>query len=568
MSTQLTVLIVDDSELNRHLLERLVGTLGHAVKLAANGLEAVEFCQTNRPDMILMDINMPVMNGYEATEAIRKHLGEDWLPIIFLTALSDKTSLMKGLEIGGDDYLTKPIDFALLSAKINALLRIDRLQKRISADSLRLAAYYEANEEEQRLANHILARFNTQSDGLHAHVQQWLKPALSLSGDVICVMRSPTGNDHIMLADSTGHGLAAAICCLPAVSTFVAMTKSGFGIGTITREINDKLNHQLPSGRFVAAALVSIDYLEHVISVWNGGIPCVIYMNAEGALERKFDCNYLALGILSDAEFDGTVEVHQWEQEGQLILGSDGVTEAGDAKGTHFGLDGIINAARNAKLHDTAATISRAMLSHLGEGDNHDDASLLLVNCSESYASVAQKASVPSKLAHLVSANWEIKLSFTAVQLRQHDCFQAIVSWLNQIGLDQNQFSVVLLVLSELFNNALDHGILGLSSKIKSEEGGFEKYLNLRQERLSTLKIGEISIGLSRNQADSPNRNPPLQLWLSDTGTGFDYSGLNSATADGSVAQVHGRGLALIAQMCESLRFVGNGNRVEATFAT
>ena len=102
------VLVVDDDDTNRLVLEALLSDAGHRVIEARHGAEAVELYRQHRPDAVLMDVMMPVMDGYEASRRIRALAGRHFVPIIFLTALSDDKSLARCIEAGGSDFLTKP----------------------------------------------------------------------------------------------------------------------------------------------------------------------------------------------------------------------------------------------------------------------------------------------------------------------------------------------------------------------------------------------------------------------------------------------------------------------------
>ena len=119
----LKILAVDDTEMNISLLERFFRKLGHEMVVATNGQEAVERFEAERPDLILMDVMMPVMDGYDATREIRKRSGDQWVPIIFMSAKSATEDQVMGLEAGGDDYLTKPFAIAELLARTRSLLR-------------------------------------------------------------------------------------------------------------------------------------------------------------------------------------------------------------------------------------------------------------------------------------------------------------------------------------------------------------------------------------------------------------------------------------------------------------
>jgi len=136
-----TALIVEDMESNRQLLGLILKNEGYHVDFATNGEEAVSYCQNNFPEFILMDIMMPVMDGIEATKIIKKHYGNHFVPIIFVTALSDENVLQKCIEAGGDDFLPKPISSLTLSAKIKSFSRIVRMQDTLNASLDRVKRY-------------------------------------------------------------------------------------------------------------------------------------------------------------------------------------------------------------------------------------------------------------------------------------------------------------------------------------------------------------------------------------------------------------------------------------------
>lgn len=130
------VLAVDDNRTNLHILQVFLKKLGHQVILAENGEEAIEKFVSESPDIILLDIMMPVMDGFEAARRIKAMSAERWTPIIFLSALNRDENLLVGLEAGADDYLTKPVNFVILEAKLRSMQRSLSLQQ-TSVDALR-----------------------------------------------------------------------------------------------------------------------------------------------------------------------------------------------------------------------------------------------------------------------------------------------------------------------------------------------------------------------------------------------------------------------------------------------
>ena len=122
------VLVVDDNEMNRDMLSRRVERQGHTVKLAKDGLEALAILRTEPIDLVLLDIMMPGMNGYEVLEAIKSDQVLHHIPVIMISAVDEIDSVVRCIEMGAEDYLPKPFNPVLLRARIGAAL--DKKQMR------------------------------------------------------------------------------------------------------------------------------------------------------------------------------------------------------------------------------------------------------------------------------------------------------------------------------------------------------------------------------------------------------------------------------------------------------
>lgn len=116
------ILLVEDNEMNRDMLQRRLERRGYAVVIAVNGVQGVEMASSENPDLILMDMSLPEMDGWEATRTIKANDAVKKIPVIALTAHAMSGDREKALEAGCDDYETKPIDFARLLGKIQGFL--------------------------------------------------------------------------------------------------------------------------------------------------------------------------------------------------------------------------------------------------------------------------------------------------------------------------------------------------------------------------------------------------------------------------------------------------------------
>jgi len=143
------VLIVDDSPTIRAALRTLVEQMGHSVIDAEDGSKGLATYRDSRPDLVLIDVVMPVMDGYDAARQMRQIRPDEWVPIIFLSSKEADQDLDRAIEAGGDDYLVKPVSFVVLNAKIRALQRIEATRVKLVETSRELAA---ANRELENLS--------------------------------------------------------------------------------------------------------------------------------------------------------------------------------------------------------------------------------------------------------------------------------------------------------------------------------------------------------------------------------------------------------------------------------
>lgn len=153
-----TVLVVDDVAANRELLEAYLTELGYEVREARDGVEAIEAIEANEPDLVLLDIDMPRLDGLEVCRRLKAHATRRLIPVVLITALNDRVTRLKGIEAGADEFLTKPFDAKELTVRTKVLLRERALNKRLDATEDVLRGFARAVEARDRYTIHHAER--------------------------------------------------------------------------------------------------------------------------------------------------------------------------------------------------------------------------------------------------------------------------------------------------------------------------------------------------------------------------------------------------------------------------
>jgi CheY-like chemotaxis protein len=328
---QLRALVVDDDVTGRAFLRALLKRAGYAVEVAPDGETALQMFRPDAYDVVFMDMMMPGMDGVETTLRIKQLADDIFTPVIFVTGAGDEESLVRAMDAGGDDFLTKPVTAGVLLAKLGAMQRIRALHERTRTLYARVVA-------DQEHAREVFERAVSARAVSSPALRSRLIPADVFSGDMLLSSRTPDGGLMVMVGDFTGHGLAAALGAVPAAEAFRLTVGAGHPAARVLAEINRRLADALPRGHFLAAGIAYVDPYLGSVTLANCGLPPLLMCGPDGVRER-FESSALALGIDGDATYaDGcrTVSIAEGER---LVFTSDGVTEAGNASGAHFGGD-------------------------------------------------------------------------------------------------------------------------------------------------------------------------------------------------------------------------------------
>lgn len=564
---KLTVLIADDTDTDRLILESIVKKEGHRVISAKDGVEAVSLFESEHPDIVLLDALMPKLDGFGAARQIKALAGEALVPIIFLTSLTDTESLVQCLDAGGDDFLSKPYNRFILQAKIKAFNRMREMHGTMLAQRDQIYLHNEHLLQEQTVAKQVFDNI-AHSGCLDAtNVKYYLSPLAVFNGDVLVAAMRPSGSMLVLLGDFTGHGLPAAIGAMPLASTFYGMANKGFSLRDILREINQKLKDILPVGVFCCASIMDINFRKQRIQVWNGGLPdCFLYRAHDGSIENVAS-NHLPLGVVGDKDFRDDCQHYALERGDRFFMWSDGIHEARNTEGDMYGEERLIETFSSNRNPDVLFDdIMAGVQRFIDQGEKDDDLSLIEV-MMDAPENVCSKSIVNASGGRRGLRGWALDFEVKPDSFAYFDPLPLLLNVLVEVpGLRLHTGSLYT-ILAELYSNALEHGVLGLDSSLKGSAEGFTRYYDQREEQLQDSREGFVKFHLEHRSDDD---NGTLLINVVDSGEGFAYDELEVLQAGKPETErpvgYSGRGIGLIGTLCESISYSGKGNDVEVIF--
>ena len=573
-----TALVVDDNNVNRCLLTALLKRDGYRVVEAEDGLQAIEKYVLHQPNIIFMDLMMPVMDGIESCKRIKAICDKtSFVPIIFVTAVSDENKLSECIESGGDDFITKPVDLQVLSARIKSMERLSLLYDTHFAMVRRI-------QRDQELAKNVFNSVIFNDTQICNQIKILLQPAETFSGDMFLSALSPAGELHVMLADFTGHGLGAALGAIPASDVFKAMVAKGFSGDKVLSSINKKLKKILPIGMFMAAQYLIVRKDFDYVSICICGMPDVfIRDHTEHKIKHRVKSASFALGVVTEIDFKSLFEKVSITEGDSIILCSDGVTESVSFEHELFGekrLEDIINDRECVSVIDG---VEKAISEFCGGGAQTDDISLAEIICTESLFlnsqsydedlfcelgldAPAQANKANENMLEFLDqdSNWKYQLTLKGNELAKLNPIPILISQLQELD-NQLEHSLQSLytILTELYINALDHGVLKLDSQLKSSPQGFEIYFDEREKRLSALESGYINFSF---RGLNENGQLKINITIEDSGNGFDIEQVLTRYAHPNEMALCGRGIFLVHELCHSLVYSEPGNKVDVVY--
>jgi serine phosphatase RsbU (regulator of sigma subunit) len=383
------ILIVDDEPFNIDYLEQELDELDYVTIAAGNGEEALTKVMSDSPDLVLLDIMMPVMDGFEVLSRLKSDSSTRDIPVIIISAANNLDSVVKGIQMGAEDYLPKPFEPTLLKARILSCLEKKRLH---DLESMYL----------KRLENEMDVARDIQSGFLPAEIPisdvwdiaVYFKAAKEVAGDFYDVFFLPDGNLLCLIGDVCGKGVGAALFMTLFRSLIRAACTASIFFGdveTAPLSASDRLLHAISFTNDYVAETHSEDnmFATIFIGIFDPEKGILTYINCGNEpplLFRKIDRAITSLlptgpvtGIIPGAEFK-TEEI-RIEQEDLLVAFTDGIPDTLNKDNLPYGIDNLRRFIQEDNLSTLNLTknVRADVEAFIGDTDQFDDITFLAI---------------------------------------------------------------------------------------------------------------------------------------------------------------------------------------------
>lgn len=391
---QETILLVDDNATNLQVLYQTLNGRSYKLLVAKSGEAALAVARKAHPALILLDIMMPGIDGYETCRRLKLDPETEDIAVIFLSALNESTDKVKGLDMGAVDYVAKPFQADEVIARVDTHLTIQRLRRSLQEKNVALEA---AN---QRMHQDLQAAAAVQRAALPTDLPQasdlsfaWAyRPCEELGGDSLNVFPLEERYCTVYVLDVVGHGVPAALLSvaltrslLPTADSSSLVTQaSSTGGGRepvppaeVARRLNAMYPMELAAQRYFTMVYGVYDRQTQHFSYVGAGHPGPVLLR-DGQDPMAHEATGLPVGLMEDAEFEQRTLA--LEPGDRVFLHSDGVSEERNADGEQFGEQRVLEhfvASCSLPLEEGLDELLQAVLAWRGDERLRDDVSLL-----------------------------------------------------------------------------------------------------------------------------------------------------------------------------------------------
>jgi sigma-B regulation protein RsbU (phosphoserine phosphatase) len=377
-----TILAVDDTPENLDVVKGILADQYH-IKVAVNGHIALKIAQSQAPDLILLDIMMPEIDGYEVCRQLKSNPQTADIPVIFLTAKGETADEAEGFKLGAADYILKPVNPPLLEARVKTHLALKR-----NMDELQ-AAYSVINRQKERMEQELNVGRDIQlsmvpdtfpafPDRDEVEIHGLLKPAREIGGDFYDYFFVERDKLCICVGDVSGKGVPAALFMAVAKTMIKSTAAEDHSPASIMTRVNDEISRDNPNCMFITLFLGILDVGTGEFRYTNAGHPYPCLKLPDGKVEELKQIHGPVVGAMDGLAY-GEDSTH-FSQGHQLLVFTDGITEAMDLSDQLYGEQRVVDVFQASTDPNTNTVVDitlDAVESFAGEAEQADDITIL-----------------------------------------------------------------------------------------------------------------------------------------------------------------------------------------------
>jgi len=401
-----SILIVDDDESGREALRRHLKHKGFATLVASDAPSALESLSAHHPDLVLLDVMMPEISGMDLLSQLREQYDATQLPVIMTTALNQSHEIVEAMRLGANDYVTKPLDFAVVLARIQTQLRLKQtvaqvlaLERDLSQRNMQLQkANLELSQASQRTRQELEAAAKVQEAFLPTAPPvvgslnfAWaFRPCAELAGDALNVFAFDEQNVGLYVMDASGHGVPAALLAISA-TRLLSLSDGSDSIlidpgpqgsrpadpAAVAEHLNRKLAWNPAAAQFLTIFYAVLNATTREFTYVSAGHPGAIRCDQNGK-SQLLEGTDLPIGI-GESYQQHSIHLQPGDR---VYLYSDGITEAMNGDRAQLGverLQKIIEENRDKPLQESIEEILHQVDAWTGDAGARDDISILAV---------------------------------------------------------------------------------------------------------------------------------------------------------------------------------------------
>lgn len=380
MKERQKVLIVDDERFNINVLVDLLKP-DYKVMVAISGKQALKAARAESPpDLVLLDIMMPEMDGYEVCRRLKADEATRDIPVIFITAMGQEEDETKGLELGAVDYLTKPISPPIVEARVRTQLALKRHLEELREAYAIIESQKERMQEELNVGRDIQLSMVPRTFPVKEtfSVCAALEPAREVGGDFYDVFELDGDRLCVCVGDVSGKGVPAALFMAMAKTLIKSRAQNDASPAGVLTHVNEELNRDNDACMFVTIWLGIVDLRTGRLTYTNAGHNPPYLCRHAGDVERCADIHGPFVAAMQGVVYDeGGLDLLRGDQ---LLLYTDGVTEALDPGGDFYlesRLANVIRESGAAGIEERLRVILEDVRRFQAEAEQADDITLL-----------------------------------------------------------------------------------------------------------------------------------------------------------------------------------------------